>query len=211
MKTSSRRPKLLDLYCGDGGASVGYDRAGFEVVGVDIEDHPRYPFEFHRADAMTFPLEGVDVIHASPMWLAHTWQRNGRTEDTVTPIYERLRACGKPWVCESGSHGPLKDVALFCGPAFGLRVIRHMYFASSELLMTPGCQHVRGGCKTGLYYALDGSYHKNRDAITRQNRRAYRDAAGVGWMSARAADLAVPPAYTEFIGAQLLLALKKAA
>lgn len=60
------RPRLLDLFCGGGGAGMGYHRAGFEVVGVDLHAQPRYPFEFHRADAMTFPLDGFDAIHASP-------------------------------------------------------------------------------------------------------------------------------------------------
>ena len=197
-----RRPRLLDLFCGAGGAAMGYHRAGFDVVGVDIDKQPRYPFECHQADALTFSLDGFDAIHASPMWLGFTWQafktEAGVGDDTVTPIYDRLRASGKPWVCESGSFGPLPSTALFCGPAFGLKVIRHMRFASSELLLTPGCVHRIGGCADGEYAALRGVYNKDRDPARRSktDRPAYQAAAGIPWIKGRAADLAVPPAYT---------------
>ena len=162
---------------------------------------------------MTFPLEGFDVLHASPMWLSFTWQafRGAHTEDTVTPIYERLKSSGKPWVCESGTHGPLKDCALFCGPSFGLKVIRHMYFSSSELILTPGCTHIAGGCVRGYYIPNRGSYHKDRKIKVPTQRRRYAEEAGISWMHGRQADLAVPPAYTEFIGAQLMAALKASA
>lgn len=106
------KPKLLDLFCGAGGAAMGYHRAGFEVVGVDIKPQPRYPFEFHQGDAMTWPLEGFDAIHASPPCQAYTVAqnatRNGAAHpDLVAPVRERLQATGKPWVMENVVGAPL--------------------------------------------------------------------------------------------------------
>ena len=95
--------RLLDLFCGAGGAAVGYSRAGFEVVGVDISPQPRYPFEFIQADAMEFPLEGFYAIHASPPCQAYASlaSRDGRHPDLIEPIREALQAAGKPYVIEN--------------------------------------------------------------------------------------------------------------
>lgn len=207
------RPRLLDLFCGAGGAAMGYHRAGFDVVGVDINPQPRYPFEFHQADAMTYPLDGFDVIHASPLWYRFTALCKSRgfranDPDDVTPIYERLKASGKPFVVESGTLGPLKDVHLFCGPAHGLEVIRHMFFASNMSLNAPACACVHGGAAKGLYVAYKGSYGKGRINPPRRSRREWKEAAELSRMTWQEAHLAVPPAYTQFIGEQLIRQLQ---
>lgn len=207
--------RLLDLFCGAGGAAMGYAQAGFEVVGVDIRSQPRYPFEFIQADALTFPLDGFDVIHASPLWYRFTALAKSRgfrasDPDDVTPIYDRLVASGKPFVVESGTLGPLKNVCLFCGPAFGLQVIRHMFFASSVGLSPPACACARGGAADGLYVAYKGSYGNGRRNPPRRSRAEWKEAAGLDGMTWREAHLAVPPAYTQFIGEQLIRQLQVA-
>src|SRR5271157_4335910 len=105
-------PKLLDLFCGAGGASEGYHRAGFEVVGVDINPQPHYPFKFIQADAMTFPLDGYDVIHASPPCQAYTvagYNERARGKiypDLLDAIRQRLIENAKPWIIENVPGSP---------------------------------------------------------------------------------------------------------
>src|SRR6266404_9137838 len=95
------RPRLLDLFCGAGGAAEGYCRAGFAVTGVDISSQPRYPFTFIQADAMTFPLDGFDAVHASPPCQDHSATRDfGGDHGTgwmLTATRDRLAASGLPW------------------------------------------------------------------------------------------------------------------
>ena len=117
-------PRALDLFCCAGGASEGLRRAGFEVVGVDIEPQPHYPFEFHQADALTFPLDGFDFIWASPPCQAYTLcQRIQKNEhpDLVAPIRERLHANGAPYCIENVPGAPLVEPIELCGTMFGLR------------------------------------------------------------------------------------------
>ena len=142
--------RLLDLFCGAGGAAMGYHRAGFEVVGVDIKPQPHYPFEFHQADALTYPLDGFDVIHASPpcqRWSMYsrnlgTWES---FPDLITPLRPLLRASGRPYVSENVEGAPLTGIRL-CGSAFGLPVLddrtylrRHRIFESNVDLWGAPC------------------------------------------------------------------------
>ena len=122
---STKRPLLLDLFCGAGGAAVGYHRAGFDVVGVDNRPQPRYPYEFHQADAMTWPLDGYDVIHASPPCQAYAnvtaWRgRPDSHPDLLAETRQRLEDSGRPWVIENVPEAPIRADYLMCGSAFGL-------------------------------------------------------------------------------------------
>lgn len=123
----SERPRLLDLFCGAGGAAVGYHRAGFDVVGVDIKPQPNFPFEFHQADALGFPLEGFDVIHASPPCQAHTamsnrWRGAGGKADERVDLIPETRAMFQfssiPYVIENVRGATLRDPIELTGGMF---------------------------------------------------------------------------------------------
>jgi site-specific DNA-cytosine methylase len=193
------RPRLLDLFCGAGGAAMGYHRAGFEVVGVDIEPQPRYPFEFHRADAMTFPLDGFDAVHASPpcQHYAPVTRWRGLADnhpDLLPATVDRLTGAG-PWVIENIPFSPIIPDFILCGSMFGLKVRRHRWFLTSwsgfELM--PSC------------------WHADLLPFGHKGERAYADAMGCDWMTNREAREAIPPLYTEWIGQRLLEQLAVAA
>ena len=201
---------------------MGYHRAGFDVVGVDLEPQPHYPFEFHQADAMAFPLDGFDAIHASPpcqRWIA--WQNIGKARggtndwpDLVTPTRARLASSGLPYVIENGPNTPLLEPLTLCGSVFGLGVHRHRKFESNVLVMHPGpCRH--SGSEVGVYGKLDGRrLYTRADGSELRNPSSLAQASeamGIGWMTWDELREAVPPAYTEWIGAQLLEALECAA
>ena len=136
------KPRLLDLFCGAGGAARGYQLAGFHVTGVDIAPQPRYAGdEFVQADAMTWPLDGYDSIHASPPCQAYanvTAWRGLRDDhpDLVAATRVRLEAAGVPWVIENVPEAPVRRDLLLCGSQFGLRVRRHRAFETSPRLGT---------------------------------------------------------------------------
>jgi DNA (cytosine-5)-methyltransferase 1 len=216
------RPRLLDLFCCAGGASAGYVAAGFDVVGVDIDPQPHYPYEFHQADALSYPLEGFDVIHASPpcQRFSDLAKRNGNAEawpDLIAPIRERLEAWGGGWVIENVEGAPLHNPVTLCGAMFpSLRVIRHRLFESNVPLIAPAHP------KHPLVFTHDKRkkhYGKlDQDTSFVQvtgggNCRVAnkRDAMGIDWATGAEINEAIPPAYTAWIGAQLLAALAKAA
>jgi DNA (cytosine-5)-methyltransferase 1 len=213
------RPRLLDLLCGAGGAAMGYHRAGFDVVGVDIADQPRYPFEFIRADALTFPLDGFDAVHASPVCKRYSQiTRTARLDGDVHPdqipaIRERLVASGLPWVIENVEGAPLVDPIRLCGSAFGLDLRRHRLFESNVPLTAPPCAHGwqtprfhpnRRG-RTALASVIDVSGHGSGGPGGRVD--DWRRAMGIPWMTRDELAQALPPAYTEHIGVQLLAAV----
>ena len=140
--------KLLDLFCGAGGASMGYHRAGFEVEGVDIKPQPHYPFKFYQADALEFPLEGYDAYHASPPCQRYTLMQNivkseQEHPDLIAPIRERFVEVGKPYVIENVYKAPLNGHLRLCGTMFGLRIIRHRFFECPWMALTflKPCDH----------------------------------------------------------------------
>ncbi len=213
------KPRLLDLFCGAGGAAVGYALAGFEVTGVDIHPQPHYPYKCIQADATTFPLEGYDLVHASVPYQAFSYATiQARQDGIVYPDYlalmrQRLRACGKPWIIENVPGAPIQHGMMLCGSMFGLRVRRHRYFETSHLLFTPGpCKHTNDfvsvygdevlrqrrnlrytGLKCGVRSQL----------VTSFPHEVGQQAMGIDWMNAKELSQAIPPAYTEWVGQQI--------
>ena len=238
-------PRLLDLFCGAGGAAMGYHRAGFEVVGVDIKPQKHYPFEFHQADALEYCAEhgrGFDVIHASPPCQAYTplkamWNAR-RHPDLVAIAREMLIALGRAYVIENVPGAPMENFITLCGSAFGLgtgdaELRRHRQFeVYPPILMVPPCHHgYRSMTTIGVYGHSGGLSLRSRARAIgvygghgRDRRRklanpqnfptlARAEAMGIDWMTGAELSQAIPPAYTEWIGCQLmrLLVLTKEA
>ena len=207
--------RLLDLFCGAGGCSVGYSRAGFDVVGVDIEPHADYPFELHVMDAFDSVLmwPDFDVVHASPPCprFSTATRDPSRHPDLLTPMLELLSLWQGPWVVENVPGAPLPSPAVYCGKAMGLpRIKRHRLFESNVPILSPGCRCDRSPV-VGVYGAhADRPGGWLRPDGTSRGKKATsvddaRDALGIDWMT-RWDDLAdaIPPAYTEHIGWQLI-------
>ncbi len=218
------KPRLLDLFCGAGGAAMGYSRAGFEVVGVDIDPQPHYSFEFHQANALTFPLEGFDAIHASPPCQAYSKavkqvNRPGHPQ-LLEPTRELLMTSGRPWVIENVPGAPLRSPITLCGSGFGLPIRRHRLFESSEFLMAVPCAHE---AYPAIYppawnrttplrvLSISGGY-QTRKQIGEDFMAQHKAAMGIDWdIAYDELSYAIPPAYTEWIGRQLLAAIEAAA
>lgn len=211
--------KLLDLFCGAGGCSVGYARAGFDVVGVDLAPQPDYPFEFHRANALHYPLDGFDVVHASPPCKVHTVLRHTATAsglfdahtDLVGAVRDRLAAAGVPYIIENVPGAPLFAPAVYCGSSFGLAVRRHRLFETNWPLTAPPCNHAAQPVVVGVYGtggADAGRAARGGGGGIKVSGRAAAAALGIDWThDQRRLSQAIPPAYTQHIGAALLATL----
>jgi DNA (cytosine-5)-methyltransferase 1 len=206
--------RLLDLFCGAGGAAMGYHRAGFDVVGVDIEPQPHYPFEFHQADAMTFPLAGFDVIHASPPCQDHSPLRSVAGEHgtgwMLDATMDRLSQQPALWVVENVGAAHNRADVLLCGEMFGLYTIRHRRFTIDPrypgLLSVPEHRkHQRPTSTKNRVAALaDG---QNLSITGNVGRHAGPLCMGIDWMTSDELSQAIPPAYTEYIGGLLVAEL----
>lgn len=208
-------PRLLDLYCKAGGCSVGYHRAGFEVVGVDIEPQKNYPFKFIQADALTVSLDEFDVIHASPPCQRYSngakkWGTQDSHPDLIAPTRARCEASGKPYIIENieSAHAQLIDPIMLCGTMFDLGVFRHRLFESPWLHEEIQMFHFRHAGRVG-----DGKYHtvtghaggsSKRDGWKGGSTADWRIAMGIDWMTGNELAEAIPPAFTEWVGRQLL-------
>jgi DNA (cytosine-5)-methyltransferase 1 len=209
------RPRLLDLFCCAGGAGMGYHRAGFDVVGVDIEPQKNYPFEFHQADALEY-LEGhgheFDAIHASPPCQAYSVSteglRNGGKEypDLLGPTREALEALGKPYVIENVPGAPMRADYELCGCYFGLQLRRERWF---ETNWTPA-PRLYAHDHTIPSWTVTGNGTSSWD-IVRHGRQLSlamaRDVMGMPWAKRSEISEAIPPAYTELIGSDWIGAL----
>lgn len=211
------RPRLLDLFCSAGGASVGYFRAGFDVVGVDIRPQPHYPYEFIQADALEVPLELLrtfDAVHASPPCQYYSTLRTMTRAEwpaLIAPVRDRLRASSLPYVIENviGARSEMISPTCLCGSMFGLGVWRHRLFESSFFMLAPSCDHA--ACLAPIdVTGSGGSQQKPRDKPNGGRSRKpvnlehARAVMGIDWMSRAELSESIPPAYTEFVGRQLL-------
>ena len=201
---------------------MGYHQAGFNVLGVDIEPQPNYPFTFVQADALAFVAEHgreYDAIHASPpcqaysplIYMNASRGTAGNYKDLIAETRQALIAADKPYVIENVPTAPIQGIKL-CGTMFGLMLFRHRLFESNILLLQPGhVKHRQQGLKApnigsrprlakGEVFQLIGNYTRSKEARAHLN---------IAWMTKAESAQAIPPAYTEFIGRQLIKAVEK--
>jgi len=225
------RPRLLDLFCGAGGAAMGYHRAGFDVVGVDINPQPNYPFEFHQADALDvleelfdsgiprlLPASDFDAIHASPPCQAYSVTTNFRPEnrtkypELVAPVREHLWDSGLPYVIENVPGSDLNGYVQICGSGLGMRIQRHRWFESNVALWAVPCAHGQNQWDAALKHSTG---RKRRRVVVIGEYRipldTQKEAMGVDWMTLEELSESIPPAYTQWIGEQLMAHLEVAA
>jgi DNA (cytosine-5)-methyltransferase 1 len=215
---------VYDLCCKAGGTSMGYYEAGFDVVGVDRDPQPNYPFPFIRMDVVDFlqradPEECAAFVGSPPCqrFSAMTSNKNRMNHpDLITPVRKLLLDIGKPYVLENVPGSPLRNPVKLCGEMFGLRVVRHRWFETNWPLRQPkhlphqgktigaqrrsrGARMILRGDPEAYYFAVYGQTLGDYKG----NLREWRDAMGIQWMDHHELAQAVPPAYTRWIGMHL--------
>uniref|UniRef100_A0A6M3KM54 Putative methyltransferase n=1 Tax=viral metagenome TaxID=1070528 RepID=A0A6M3KM54_9ZZZZ len=204
---------------------MGYYRAGFEVVGVDIKSQPRYPFEFHQADALTYPLEGFDAYHASSPCQYYTrlrhlpWLKDRIYWRSVPPTITRLKEVwDKPCIIENVEDcWDMPDSFILCGFSLGLDLYRHRRFLTNFPIFQPSHQKYTKVIAPGRAI-LSKRHHGNQGfrEISRNTLAGHfsgvdkaREVMGIDWMTQTELAQAIPPAYTEYIGKYLLAEIRK--
>jgi DNA (cytosine-5)-methyltransferase 1 len=217
-KPTSGKFRLLDLFCCAGGAGVGYARAGFEIVGVDITPQPNYPFSFIQSDALKLDpgfIKSFDAIHASPPCQSYSdlAKRNRNADEwprLIEPVREMLVQTGLPYIIENVDGAPLLNPVVLCGTMFpGLRVLRHRLFEANFEIVPPAHRkhpRVHTFDKRKSHFGKTNEW-KDFVQVTGGGNctlAAAREAMGIDWMTKGEINESIPPAYTEFIGRQLL-------
>ncbi len=226
------RPRLLDLFCGEGGAAAGYVAAGFDVLGVDNNRGrlSKYPYKSVCGDAIEILLgygDEFDAIHASPTCTGYSRgtaaipDRFERYDRLIAATRDAVETIGRPYVIENveDARSELRNPILLCGRQFGLGAIdtdgtplvldRHRLFESNAPLLAP--EHPKhdpapqvagayGGARRDKWEAK----HVRKGGYVPRDLGVLQELLGTPWMSERGCFLSIPPAYTEFIGAQLI-------
>lgn len=206
-----RKFRILDLFCGGGGASLGYEQAGLEVVGVDLNKQKNYRGEFIQSDAIEFLLENYknfDFVHASPPCQKYSksamqWRKNGKEyPDLIEPTRAALISTGKPYIIENVTNAPLINPFLLCGAMFDIPTYRHRLFESNLTFIVPEHpKHIikctKLGRKTKHGEFIDYVGHFSGVLMVKQF-------TGLHWLNLTELAQSLPPQYTKFTGEQLV-------
>lgn len=217
-----RQPKLLDLFCGAGGAGAGYARCGFEVIGVDLKPQPRYPFAFVQGDALAYLAEHgseFDAIHASPpcqRFSAMTKRWRGKSTahlDLIGPVRTILERLGKPFIIENveGARDMLRNPVTLCGSMFdldcppGYYLRRHRLFECHGFHVgdLPHCEHAG----QAISICGHGGGRSKRDGLSFLKCADWGKVMEIDWMTQAELAQAIPPAYTHWLGQEMLAAI----
>lgn len=221
-----KAPVLVDLFCKAGGASRGYVDVGFDVIGIDIEPQPRYPYRFIRADVQELDASdlhalGAVAVAASPPCKTFTSLKafaSAHHENLIPATRSLLIDAGLPYVIENVVGAPLIDEVMLCGSMFHLAVRRHRLFEIGGWgpISQPACRHVEQEAASPGYRTVRG--HGGGQVVISPVVQVYgggrgygkgevelwRKAMGIDWMTRAELTQAVPPAYTRWIGARLI-------
>lgn len=210
------RYKLLDLYCCAGGASYGYEQAGFDVVGIDLHPQPKYRGAFVQADAIEYlkaNWKEFDFIHASPPCQAYSlasmqFRKAGKEYvDLIAPTREAILETGLPYIIENVPGSPLNNPIELCGAMFGLRTYRHRLFESNIPLFTPAHpEHTAPNAKMGRP-PKDGEFVQYVGHFS--GVKMVQEMTGLHWLGQGELAQSIPPQYTKFLGLQAYSYLKK--